>query len=221
MSYTNINGLVTIGFPVNFKTLLFEKLPYYYKSEDTYKDIYGKGLLERYLSIFGDYIDTDMVPDIEAYIALLDVTICDEKFLTHISNSLGNPPDIFKEAIGYRSLLQYIVNVYKIKGTEEAYRLYFSILGYDIILTEVTPPGFGAIVSLENRYDSNDLLVYDDVVGFEYDFGQCETCSEYDLELTPKPSNTTIVDDALLLRINETIKFNEPINAILRNLIIN
>jgi phage tail-like protein len=206
-------------FIVQFKTFIFERLPYYFKSEDTYKDINNEGLLERYLSIFGSHLDEDLIPDITCYLNILDASICEEKFLTHISDSLGNPPDVFQTEAEYRNLLLYIVSMYKIKGTRDSYELFFSILGFDVLITEIAPIITDGITS---RYDSDTITRYDSGSTLDtYDLGECEPCSGYDVELTPKQGSNITLDQSMINKINEVIKFNEPINAKLRNLVIN
>lgn len=211
-----------VPFAVEFKSYLFGLLPYYFKSEDSYKDNNGEGLLERYLSIFGAEIDEEVIPSIRCYLNIIDAEICEERFLTPLSDSLGNPPDVFQDVEAYRNLLSYIASFYKIKGTKESYELFFGILGYDVILDEIVPPFAAVEATLGDRYDLGPELQYDlDIPEFTYDQGQCEPCSQYDLTLNPKPGNITVITESLTRRINETIKFNEPINAILRNLTIN
>jgi hypothetical protein len=201
-------------FIIQFKTFLFERLPYYFKSQDTYKNINNQGLLERYLSIFGSHIDEDIIPDITCYLNILDASICEEKFLTHISDSVGNPPDVFQTEAEYRNLLLYIVSIYKIKGTRNSYELFFSILGFNVIITEIAPNLSGNTI----RYNSN---IRYDTEGSDYDVGKCTPCSQYDIELTSKQGSNVKMQISTYNKIKEVIKFNEPINAKLRNLVIN
>ena len=115
-----------------FQTFTQDRLPDYFRRNDTYVDENGDGLLMRYLSIFGDEIDQEIIPTIECYLNIIDAQNCDPQYLTHLSDVLGNPPDIFGDDDKYRNLLSYICSVYKIKGTKKAYELFFSLLGFDI-----------------------------------------------------------------------------------------
>lgn len=57
---------------MNLKKLI-NQLPFYFKEADTYKNSNGEGLLERYLQIFGKYLEDDLKPSIESmreYISL-------------------------------------------------------------------------------------------------------------------------------------------------------
>ena len=209
-------------FVIDFKTYLFELLPHYFKSEDSYKDADGKGLLERYLSIFGAHIAEEIIPEIVCYLNIIDSSVCEDRFLTPLSKSLGSPPDIFQSELEYRNLLTYIVSIYKIKGTRESYELFFNILGFDIVITEIVPVSVATVNELGTRYDSENEIRYDsDNPSFTYDLGTCEPCSQYDIELTPKVGTFIEINNSLRNRINQTISFNEPINAKLGNLTIN
>ena len=122
---------------LSFPKFIKDRLPNYFHDYDTYKDSNGEGLLIRYLSIFGDEIDQEISPTIECFLNIIDAQNTDAKFLVHLSDVLGNPPDIFGNDEMYRNLLSYIVSVYKIKGTKPAYELFFSLLGFDIELEEI------------------------------------------------------------------------------------
>jgi len=196
---------------VIFREYLFDKLPYYFLNQDTYKDSEGRGLLQRYLTLFGDYLDEYVIGEIECYLNIIDSSLTSSKYLTDLSATLGNPPDIFKDENKYRNLLHYISSVYKIKGTLESYKLFFSILGYDIILTEIPIPN---ILDSEKVYDATGQ--YDN--GNIYDADKCQPCSEYDITFIPVNGQVTGVSEDTLSKINQSIQFNEPINAKLRYL---
>ena len=191
-----------------FNRFITDKLPEYFRRNDTYKDKNNEGLLIRFLSIFGDEIDQEIMPTIECYLNIIDAQNCDPKYLTHLSDVLGNPPDIFGDDDIYRNLLSYICSVYKIKGTKTAYELFFSLLGFTIDLVEIEPNK-----NIFN-YDVNGM--YDD--GIIYDSNPCEGCSYYDITFYPKDyTNYTFTQD-LIAKLRAAIKFNEPINAKLRYL---
>lgn len=192
----------------NYQNFIVNQLPEYFRRNDSYKDKNGDGLLTRYLSVFGDEIDQEIIPSIECYINNIDASIAEGKFLTHISDVLGNPPDIFGNENIYRNLLSYICSVYKIKGTKLAYELFFSLLGFTIDLIEIEPN--------KAIYHYDDGGIYDD--GLIYDSGQCEPCSYYDIIFYPKDYNNYVFTNDLILKLRAAIKFNEPINAKLRYL---
>ena len=197
----------TTGF--SFQSFIQDRLPDYFRRNDTYDDKDGHGLLLRYLSIFGDELDQEVIPTIECYLNIIDAQYCDAKYLTHISDVLGNPPDIFGDDDMYRNLLSYICSVYKIKGTKKAYELFFSLLGFNIDLYEVPLNDKVTNYDSEGEYDDIELI---------YDQNKCTPCSYYDITFYPKnPNNYTFTAD-LINKLRAVIKFNEPINAKLRHL---
>jgi len=217
--YTNDNAIVNSQ--PDFSKLLYNKLPYYFIEQDTYKDSNGNGLLNRYLNLFGGYIKDEILPSIENYLDIIQSTITDEKYVTTISATLGNPPDIFKTVNEYRNLLSHIVSIYKIKGTIKGYQVFFGILGYDVTIYEVPLLTSQVIDQYGDRYDDNINAIYDTGdINFTYDQSIVEYCSEYDLTLTAIHTGSTPTQD-LIDRIKIAILFNEPVNAKLRNLVIN
>lgn len=190
-----------------FKQFIIGNLPSYIIDQDSYKDAQGKGLLERYLGIFADYIDTELYPQINDYLNIVDASICGEQYLNHLSDVLGNPPDIFKNEEQYRNLLSYIVSVYKIKGTKAAYELFFNILGYKIEIEEVLPDLLSYIYDGNSDYDTEQL----------YDLGACESCSYYNIKFYPLVQDGLELDLSNLALLKAAIDFNEPINAKLNN----
>lgn len=191
-----------------FQTFIQDRLPDYFRRNDTYVDNNGDGLLMRYLSIFGDEIDQEIIPTIECYLNIIDAQNCDAQYLTHISDVLGNPPDIFGDDDKYRNLLSYICSVYKIKGTKKAYELFFSLLGFDIDLYEI--PLNDSVLNYDSAGEYDTDMIYDQ--------SKCSPCSFYDITFYPKdPSNYVFTAD-LIAKLRAAIKFNEPINAKLRHL---
>lgn len=205
------NDFHTSVIAINLKKFIQDRLPDYFRRNDTYIDANGDGLLIRYLAIFGEEIDEEIIPTIECYLNIIDAHNCDYQYLTHISDVLGNPPDIFGNEAIYRNLLSYICSVYKIKGTKKAYELFFSLLGFDVELTEIPL--------------QNSLVNYDDPVNYDegsiYDGDTCTPCSMYDIVLYPTGMGSNYnIDSSLIVRLREAIRFNEPINAKLRHLTI-
>lgn len=71
---------------------LIDMLPYYYKGADTYKNKEGKGIFERYLEIFGNYFEDQIVEDTSTLQDILDIDSCDELYLNHLWEFLGQMP---------------------------------------------------------------------------------------------------------------------------------
>lgn len=71
---------------------LIDLLPYYYKGADTYKNKDGKGIFERYLEIFGNYFEDQIIKDTSTLTDILDIDTCDELYLNHLWEFLGQMP---------------------------------------------------------------------------------------------------------------------------------
>lgn len=200
----------------NFKDFFSKLLPIYIIREDSYKDSEDRGLFERYMMLFGDNIDEQISSEVENYLNIIDATICDEKFLNHISDVLGNPPDVFLNEAQYRNLLSYILSVYKIKGTKRAYELFFSMLGFVIEIEEIPPISNEGNYDSEGNYDGDELLAI-------YDQNLCQPCSFYTIKFYYRDDLNQVVTLQTLELLRAAIDFNEPINARLKSfdLVIN
>lgn len=75
---------------INLRSLM-DLLPYYFKEHDTYK-VKGKGLLERYLDIFGEYFDEKVVKDIDTLDNIIDIDNTPEIYLGYLWEFLGSMP---------------------------------------------------------------------------------------------------------------------------------
>lgn len=71
---------------------LIDLLPYYYKEADTYNDNDGRGILEKYLEIFGNYFDKRIIADTDSLLDINDIDKCDELYLNHIWEFTGQMP---------------------------------------------------------------------------------------------------------------------------------
>lgn len=205
----------------NLGNFFFNKLPLYFKQEDTYKDNNNEGILERYLSIFGEDFDEVLLPMIADYTVIVDPlesydvqasildpgNADDEKFLNHIAYTLGNPPDLTGDDF-YRKLLSIMVSLYKIKGTIPAYNIWLNIIGLQAsVLVEVPP--------VELTYDSGfnyDSLITTEVTAEAgtYDTS-CPTCSDYALVIEDISKGDLTPEQEKL--IADIVRLNEPINA--------
>lgn len=52
---------------------LINLLPSYFKKKDTYKDEQGRGILERFLSVCGDYFKNEITPEIDNILDVMDL----------------------------------------------------------------------------------------------------------------------------------------------------
>lgn len=81
-------------------------LPYYFKEQDTYK-VNGKGLLERYLDIFGAYFDNIVINDISTLDDIIDIDNTPELYLGYLWEFLGSMPYANPKAIDLKKWKQY------------------------------------------------------------------------------------------------------------------
>ena len=143
----------------SFKQWVFPNLfPAYYKDYDTYKDKNGKGILERFIEVCSNYLDTGIIPDI--VMDILDVDVTPDIFLNYfweyfdyIPYAYGvlvkgipftkenvaswlNTPDGFPKA-DTRSILKYAVSLYKIRCTQDFYTILGRFYGVRFELEEI------------------------------------------------------------------------------------
>lgn len=90
---------------INLRSLM-DLLPYYFKEQDTYK-VNGKGLLERYLDIFGTYFDNQVVKDISTLDDIIDIDKTPEVYLGYLWEFLGSMPYANPKAIDPDKWKQY------------------------------------------------------------------------------------------------------------------
>lgn len=146
---------------------LFNLLPHYYHSRDTYKDSEGKGILQRFLEVCGAYFQDNITPDIDNILKIIDIDNTEDIYLNYIWEFLGSMPyaygSIQNEGIWelysntklnrntwissskdiprarYRDILKYAISLYKIRGTLGFYNI---LLGfYDMSCTISDPSG--------------------------------------------------------------------------------
>lgn len=77
---------------------LIEFLPWYFKDRDSYKDQQGKGLIERFLELVGEYMLDDsnrpisLMPNIVNILDIIDIDYTRAIYLDYIYEFLGFPP---------------------------------------------------------------------------------------------------------------------------------
>lgn len=174
----------------SFKQWVFPNLfPAYYKDYDTYKDKDGKGILERFIEVCSSYLDTDIIPDIDNFMNILDVEITPDIFLNYfweyfdyIPYAYGilvkgtpftkenvatwlNTPDGFPKA-DTRSILKYAVSLYKIRCTQDFYTILGRFYGVRFELEELVTEDFYNDTTLDPDYNYQYFgASYDNVVG--------------------------------------------------------
>lgn len=146
----------------SFKDYVFNNLfPDYYHANDTYKDSEGKGILERFIEVCSEYLDTEVMPDIDNFTDIIDIDETPEIFLNYLWEYFGyipyaygvltrgepytkenvarwlNNPKGFPKA-DTRKILKYAISLYKIRCTSNFYTVLGRFYGVRFELYEVT-----------------------------------------------------------------------------------
>lgn len=167
--------IVTLAATTNimaFQNWIFNQLPTYFKKFDTYKDLNGRGLLERFLEALGLELDQELIPPLENYLDITDTSTAPSEHIVHISYTLGRPPNFFTSEAEYRKFLSFILSLYKIKGTLKSYQALLAYFNYQVNLITEFPPC--VTYDTEFTYDE-DGTAYDTC---------CEPCVKYKLILS-------------------------------------
>jgi phage tail-like protein len=189
---------------MEFRDWFFEQFPEDAQINDSYKNTDGEGLLQRFLRVFGLDLDENVIPFIENFTDIIDYQKCDDKFLPLIGMILGNPPSFGGEPALFRKVLAYAVAIYKVKGTEQAYRILLGILGLKIRILADLP-------LRRITYDDETNPTYDNgEPDYQYD-SECQFCSNYRIAYSYSGDPDDIPD--ILAKAESAICFIEPINA--------
>lgn len=168
-----------------------ELLPPYYKDNDTYKNIEGKGILERFLEVLG-WEFTRTSGEIKLLLdRVIEVGIMEPELLNLIWEYYGSVPfghgclvnfnpngsyytsnDIIPpRPVDPRSLLVYTLSLYKIRGTLDFYPALLNLYGYSSLVRDPTGDYVVPQSSISSgvyipRYDSSDVR-YDSNVSYD------------------------------------------------------
>lgn len=194
---------------VFFTNWLFQQLPKQIQVTDSYKNSAGQGLLQRYLSVFGQSLDEDFVPFIDNFTDIIDYETCDDKFLPLLSGIIGYPPNIDGTDATYRKVLGYAIAIYKIKGTIESFNILFNLLGLEILIQAEVPP--------QSIFYDQPNSIYDAEVPEDYD-QECAYCSGYTIAYNSEEDTTipwvyNTVPPSSLQSAQNIINWLNPINA--------
>jgi len=196
-----------------FKDWIFSKFPVRYKRDDTYIDGDGKGLFERFLNALGEELDDEVIPYLENHLDNLDPILVSDEMLPHLAETLGNPPDTFKDEDKYRLFLKYIIPINRLKGTSRSYDLLFSIFGVTVTLEveEVT------------RHLYDDGSIYDAETELLYDT-DCPECICYTINILDPDGNYPLfgsLSESQLQNLLKLIEYIQPIDLELCDLTYN
>lgn len=203
---------------INLKNLIY-LLPSMFKEKDTYKNSEGKGILERFLEVCGEYFNNEITPVIDDFLDIIDLDKTSEVYLNYVWEFLGKIPysygciinggkiesnlgDILKEEnlpkADVRRILKYAISLYKIRGTLDFYNILFRFYGFPgkdedpVILDDHTAQGDNEPTKLYSYYD--DEMYYDSSITYD-ELIYCEGCSKVDLIIKSSDSWVLLNDD--------------------------
>ncbi len=192
---------------MTFQNYLFQLFPKGIRASDSYKNAQGKGLLERYVGIIENELDTEFIGFVDNFLSnIYAISGNNVKFIPSLFNHLGNPatPTTLTDAQKIL-VLKYLTRIYQLKGTAISFELYFSLFGYQVKIMEDTPL---KPITYDSLTPDGIFIRYDDSFTYDQD---CEQCTYYDIWINTTP-NPTLID-----RFTPVICFLQPINAKFRS----
>lgn len=191
---------------ISLKDYLVNLLPNYIIDNDSYKDINGKGFVQRFLEIFGLELDEYYYNTIDTIVDQVNPKLTSKvDFLDYIALMLGDTPDLESTPSAYRNLLTFIVSIYKVKGTHNSYKWLLYVIGLEATIEELPPE--------TTQYDDDEVLYDND----EYYDVSCDTCSYYNLHLV----GSGTLSAATYNKVLTIVDLLEPIHAKLGDITYN
>lgn len=190
----------------SFQDTLFEFFGRYDKLIDSYKDVDGKGIEERFQGVIGQSIDDELMTLIDNFLPnTIEAQTAFERLLPLAERMLGYDTKNQTLQLGttvdwHRRILAHMVKYYAIKGTLRSYELLFGIMGLTVEISETWPNQIFDSTDPDIGLDSDERPVLD--------LGPCEPCSPYTLTVTG-----TLEFAEIQAGFESIILFNEPINA--------
>ena len=183
---------------------IFSLFPDYYVEADTYKDVNGEGLLERYCRSFDQELE-EIKPFVDDILLLLQPLLSNGKYLSYQSGNVGNIPLTSNLEINKR-LTAWAVSLFRIKGCASSYELLFRLFDYQVKVIE----NFN---DSRTAYDIEEPeVVRYDAEEFYYDNG-CPACIEYSLEYVNYTNPMELMPEEIEDVIRGLICFIQPIDA--------
>lgn len=189
----------------------FGSLPRYFWENDSYKDNEGKGFVQRFTTVAQLEAET-IHGDIKNLSQAMSPGEVKDSHLYMLGSIFGDPPTLFLNKAYYRKLLENLPNLLKRKGTLQALKDIFLIMGVTASITDITPT--------KPKYDLG--LKYDE--GHKYD-QECNPCFIFDIELDDPDGNIPIepprISQKIFQELQWIIYYVTPINGTLRDIIYN
>lgn len=194
-----------------FTNNIFELFGKDYKRRDSYKDVYGEGLTERFTKTlatsFDDLKDTYLDTLLDNIYNPFKVP---ERLLIYLEYNLGI--NLYLGESNRRKVIKNITKYYQIKGTQKSYDVLFGVLGME---ATISVTGSLAVTNFDTGGIFNSGLKFDNTTS-SFNL-TCLECMEYSIAVT---GTATLTED-LKRAMYSIALFNEPINYVLTNITYN
>lgn len=176
------------------------------KRYDTYKDVNGKGINERYQESLGTDYDTYVGPLIDdALDKLLVPQTALTKFLIYLEYAVGKPIQLDVDNEALRRKLLWLHNTITLtKGTQISYNILFNLIGINT-----------CTITLIDGLSGFDTGTFDDPDRTFDNVSYC--CSHYEVDLLGSPS----LDATLIKKIKTILYYLQPVNGEILSLTYN
>lgn len=191
---------------MNIRDIIFSLFGSYEHQADVNKDSQGKGTHERFNEIVGKDIDEELKIKVDRIVEYnLDPYTCLDKFIPYLEHRIGVTLFLGNSIEMRRVVLKHYLKWLTIRSTLKCYHTLFGMLGFQANITEYF---------LNYSFDSP--VTFDDE-GRVFDMQGCNRCYEYSIALT----GSVVITPDLIAAIMSIIKWNEPINAVLKSITYN
>lgn len=191
----------------------------YIREEDTYKDANGKGLIQRFVEVCGEYLDDYVNPELDNFLDIINPNVTDDYFINLLWEYFGFIPYAYgiiqnskyydkveiSQALNrknlnvdYRNLLRYAISLYKIRCTPTFYTILGRFYGLEITMTEPS----GDQINKSSVYDSEAYYDQSSYYNQEVDCLEC-----LDLTANVKFLNTQAIPEPKLTQMKEGVVF--------------
>lgn len=193
------------------KDRIFKLYGNYIIKTDSYKNLEGRGLLQRYNELCAEDYDNNLQPRIES---LVDNTLVPQttllNFLPYLNYMIGGSLFLGTAEDQIRKSIRFATKLYQIKGTILSYETAFKMLGFTSIIIIEYPAGG----TFDNGNTTSEVQAEPYFDDFYRTFDEtCPSCSAYTIRIY---GDLTLTDE-LHKAIFRAISFCEPINAQLRS----
>lgn len=190
----------------SLKDIIYDFFGVRAKRNDINKDVDGKGFQQRYNELLaGDFDDNELLLLNELIERTSDPRTVVVALLPYLECNWGNNLVIDQSTSVKRKVQQYISRYYEIKGTKQGYEILFRMMGFDTVVLDEIFIDFGFDSPI--TFDDNER---------RFD-GRCKPCTPYNITLT----GSLPVTQELITYVYNIIRFNEPINARVRDVLYN